>query len=71
MAIFIMAPSVDELEKRLRNRSTDDEETIKKRVAKAEYELSFAPQFDQIIVNVQLEDAVKETHDIISTFIDS
>lgn len=71
LAIFIQAPSVEELENRLRGRSTDDEETIKKRVAKAEYELSFAPQFDQIIVNDNLEDAVKETHDIIRAFLDS
>ena len=71
LAIFIKAPSVNELEKRLRDRSTDDEETIKKRVAKAEYELSFAQQFDKIIVNDNLEGAVKETYNIIKTFIGS
>jgi len=69
LAIFIQAPSVEELEKRLRNRSTDDEETIRKRVAKAEHEMSFAPKFDETIVNDQLEDAVKETHDIIEAFL--
>jgi guanylate kinase len=69
LAIFIQPPSVGELENRLRNRSTDDEETIKKRVAKAEYELSFAPQFDKIIVNDVLEDAVKETHTSIKEFL--
>jgi guanylate kinase len=70
LAIFIQPPSVEELENRLRNRSTDDEETIKKRVAKAGYELSFAPRFDKIIVNDVLEDAVKETHDAIRNFLD-
>jgi guanylate kinase len=69
LAIFIKAPSVDELEKRLRNRSTDNEETINKRIAKAEYELSFAQQFDKIVVNDNLEDAVEETYDTIKTFI--
>ncbi len=70
LAIFIQAPSVKELEKRLKARSTNYEETINKRVAKAEYELSFAKQFDQIIVNDKLEDAIKETHDRISTFLE-
>ena len=70
LAIFIMAPSVEELEKRLRSRSTDDDETIKKRIAKAEYELSFAQQFDKIIVNDNLEDAVKETYTGIKGFLD-
>ncbi len=69
LAIFIQAPSVEELEKRLRNRSTDDEETINKRVAKAEQEMSFAPQFDEVIINDKLEDAVSETHAVIKTFL--
>ncbi len=71
LSIFIQAPSVAELEKRLRNRSTDNEKTILKRVAKAEHEMSFAPQFDTIIVNDVLEDAVDETHDSISSFLNA
>ncbi|OQX82401.1 MAG: guanylate kinase [Bacteroidetes bacterium 4484_276] len=70
LAIFIMAPSVDELEKRLRNRATDDDETINKRIAKAEYELSFAQQFDKIIVNDNLEKAVLETYNSVKGFLD-
>ena len=70
LAIFIKAPSVDELKKRLRNRSTDNEETIKKRIAKAEYELSFAQQFDKIIVNDKLDNAVQETYTSIKEFLD-
>ena len=70
LAIFIMAPSVEELEKRLRSRSTDDDETIKKRIAKAEYELSFAQQFDKIIINDNLEKAVQETYTGVREFLD-
>jgi guanylate kinase len=69
LALFIRPPSVAELENRLRGRSTDTEETIKKRIAKAEYELSFASQFDRVIVNDVLEDAIKETAEIIRKFI--
>lgn len=69
LAIFIQAPSVAELGQRLKNRLTDTEETIKKRIAKAEYELSFAPQFDKIIINDNLEEAVKETYETIKAFI--
>lgn len=69
LSIFIKAPSVDELEKRLRNRSTDSQEIISQRIQKAEYELSFAPQFDRIIVNNVLEEAVQETSQEINNFI--
>jgi guanylate kinase len=69
LAIFIQAPSVAELGERLKNRLTDTEETIRNRIAKAEYELSFAPQFDKIIVNDNLEEAVKETYETINAFI--
>lgn len=70
LAIFIKAPSVEELERRLRGRSTDSEETIKKRVEKAAYELTFAPRFDTIIVNDNLETAIKQTYQEIKIFID-
>lgn len=69
LALFIRPPSIEELEKRLRGRSTDSEETIRKRIAKAEYELSFAPQFDRIIINDSLELAVVETFQAISGFV--
>jgi guanylate kinase len=71
LAIFIKAPSVTELEKRLRGRSTDSEETIKSRLQKADHEISFAPLFDEIIVNINLEEAVRQTRDIIREFIHS
>lgn len=70
-AIFILPPSIDILRQRLINRGTDDEETINQRVAKAEYELSFASKYDYSVVNDDLEKAVKETKTIIRNFINS
>ena len=69
LAIFVKPPSIEELERRLVARSTDSEDKIRQRVAKAEYELGFAPQFDCIIINDCLEDAQKESVELIKTFI--
>ena len=71
LAIFIKPPSINELENRLRNRSTDSNEQISKRVAKAEKELSYAKAFDVIIVNDDLENAVRDTIKHVSAFINS
>ncbi len=60
LTIFILPPSKEELERRLRGRATDEEEVIVKRLAKADYELGFAPQFDASVVNDQLSRAVEE-----------
>lgn len=60
LAIFVAPPSIEALRNRLINRGTDSEEMIAKRVAKAEYEMSFAPQFDRIIVNDNLEKTQKQ-----------
>ncbi|WNJ16206.1 guanylate kinase [Pontibacter sp. G13] len=65
LAIFIKPPSLEELRKRLVNRGTDAQAEIEKRLAKSEHEISFAPQFDQIIVNDDLEHASQELHDLI------
>lgn len=65
ITIFILPPSVEELERRLRGRGTDDEDTIRKRLGKAEYELGFAPQFDFRIVNDDLKKAVEEVKKLI------
>ncbi|HQH18083.1 MAG TPA: guanylate kinase [Bacteroidales bacterium] len=70
LALFIMPPSIEELEKRLRNRSTETADSLKKRIAKATYELTFANQFDQIIINDDLEKAVMETLHTINNFLD-
>ena len=68
-SVFIMPPSVEELERRLRGRGTDAEEVIQKRIAKAEFELSKAPEFDHVVINDVLEDAVNEVSAIISQFL--
>ena len=69
LALFIQPPSVDELRRRLEARATDAPEVIDQRIARAEYELSFAPQFDRIVVNDDLEKAKAETLKIISEFL--
>ena len=71
MSIFIKPPSVETLRERLIKRGTDSMEDIENRVNKAEYELSFAPQFDRQVVNDVLDTAVAEVHQLISDFIDS
>ncbi len=69
LSIFVQPPSVEELEKRLIGRATDTPEKIKQRIAKAEYELGFAPKFDKVIVNDNLETAIEETERIIIEFL--
>lgn len=68
LSIFILPPSMEELSKRLRDRNTDSEESIARRLEKAGYEMSFADQFDVRIVNDALDKAVEETGAAISGF---
>ena len=68
-SVFIMPPSIEELERRLRGRGTDAEEVIQKRIAKAEFELSKASEFDHVVVNDKLEEAVDKVAEIITHFI--
>lgn len=68
-SIFIMPPSVEELERRLVGRATDAPEVIAKRVAKAASEIERAPEFDHIVVNDILEKAVADTCAVIDNFI--
>lgn len=68
-SMFIMPPSIEELERRLRGRGTDTEEVILKRIAKAEFELSKASEFDHIVVNDKLDKAVEEAAEIITSFL--
>ena len=70
LSIFIQPPSVEELRRRLVGRATDSPEVIEQRLAKAEYELSFAPKFDVVIVNDDLETAKQEALSIITRFLD-
>jgi guanylate kinase len=69
LALFIQPPSLTELEKRLIARCTDDKEVIRKRVEKAERELTYAPQFDFIIVNDTLEHALQEAENRVKEFL--
>ena len=68
-SIFIMPPSIEELERRLVGRATDAPEVIAKRVAKASQEIERAPEFDHIVVNDVLEEAIAATCNIIDKFI--
>lgn len=69
LSIFIQAPSVEELRRRLESRGTDDENTIKNRLAKASYEMTFAPKFDNIVVNDELVKAEEETYKLVRDFL--
>lgn len=68
-SIFIMPPSIEELEHRLIGRGTDAPEVIAKRVAKAQFEISKASQFDHIVTNDDLATAIGETEKIIDNFL--
>lgn len=69
LAIFVKAPTLEVLEERLRKRNTDSEETINKRLDKAEKELGYARFFDKIIINDNLDIAMKEALQIVRQFI--
>jgi guanylate kinase len=69
LSLFIQPPSVEELRRRLEGRGTDTAEAIEQRLAKAEYELTFASQFDKIIVNDDLEKAKQEALRIVKDFL--
>ena len=71
LSIFIAPPSIDELERRLISRATDDLETIKTRVAKAKHEMSYAEEFDEIVINDDLETSKKEIERLVEKFIES
>jgi len=69
LSIFIQPPSVDELRQRLIKRGTDSAEVIESRVAKASYEISFAPQFDVVIINDDLEKAKIKLLKVVKDFL--
>lgn len=60
LSIFIQPPSIEELRSRLVGRATDEADVIEQRIARAEYELSFAPKFDTVIINDNLETALQD-----------
>ena len=79
LSVFIQPPSVEELRRRLEGRGTDTRrlegrgtdtpEAIEERLAKAEYEMTFAPQFDRILVNDKLETALAEALEMVGEFV--
>ena len=69
LSIFIQPPSIEALRQRLEGRATDAPEVINNRIARAEYELSFAPQFDKVIINDDLETAKRQTLEAINAFL--
>lgn len=71
LAVFIQPPGIEELRKRLHFRQTDSAEVIESRIAKAEFELGFAPQFDVVIVNDDLHKAQAETLAVLQSFFNS
>lgn len=71
LSIFIQPPSIEELRRRLEKRGTDSAEVIERRIERAEYELSFAPKFDKVIINNDLDTAVSEATSTITRFLDS
>ena len=71
LSIFIMPPSIEELERRLLSRATDDAETIKTRVEKASEEMTFKEQFDVTVVNNDLAEAKNTTEKMLQNFLNS
>jgi guanylate kinase len=69
LAVFVQPPSLRELEKRLRDRSTDPDEKIRDRMAKAGEEMKYAGQFDVILVNDNLEDTLLKGEKIVRDFL--
>ncbi len=69
LSVFIQAPSVEELRRRLVARGTDTPEAIEQRVAKAAEEMTYAPQFDKVLVNDRLEDAFREAEEMVDDFL--
>lgn len=71
LALFVQAPSIEVLEKRLRGRGTDSEEKISERIDKAAQEMSRAPEFDKVVVNDDLETAKAESVAILRGFLEA
>lgn len=71
LSLFIQPPSIEVLRQRLEGRGTDTPEVINDRIARAEFELSFAPKFDKVVVNDDLQTAQQEALRIVKEFLES
>ncbi|MFH0896267.1 MAG: guanylate kinase [Bacteroidota bacterium] len=69
LSVFVRPPSIQELKKRLEKRGTESEESLKKRIGKAEYEMAFANLFDVEVVNDDREAACREAEEIVKKFL--
>ena len=69
LSIFIEPPSVDELKKRLTGRGSETDDSINARVSKASYEITFKDQFDEVIVNENLEQACTDAERLVERFL--
>lgn len=70
LSLFIQPPSIDELQRRLEGRGTDAPEVIRQRLDRAAYELTFAPRFDEVVVNDDLERAKADAYAAICRFLE-
>ena len=68
--VFVMPPSVDDLHKRLVARATESEESLFKRLNKAEKEMTYAFQFNHVIVNSVLDDAKRDAIKLVQEFLE-
>lgn len=71
LSIFVMPPSIEELERRLKQRGTETAQSLEKRLGKAQHELSFASQFDQILINDDLDQAIDKATRLIQGFLNA
>jgi guanylate kinase len=69
LAVFVKPPSIDELKIRLKKRSTESDDKINMRIAKASVELATAPQFDVVIKNYDLDIALEEAYQLVKDFV--
>jgi len=70
LSVFVMPPSVTHLEQRLRGRSTESDENLKKRIEKAEHEMSFKDKFDFVLINDDLKTALTEAEKVVKEFVE-
>jgi guanylate kinase len=71
LAVFVKPPSIEELKIRLKKRKTESDERINMRVAKASVEMATAPQFDHILINNNLDEALEEAHKLVLDFLEN
>ena len=69
LAVFVMPPSIEVLRQRLLSRGTETPESVEKRLQRADYEISFSKQFDYVLVNDDLETAIREAYNLVNGFL--